>query len=95
MLFRQPSNIASLPEPEGADHSLQLQKWADKAGCDLLIIYHSDCFQVEASLLFDRMDGHILIQVPMTPKDSLLWLFRLHPFPLPLFETHHLMPDVK
>jgi hypothetical protein len=31
----------------------------------------------------------------MTPRNSLLRLFRLHPFPLPLFETHHLVPDVK
>ena len=73
----------------------KLQKRADEAGCELLINYHSDLFQVEASLLFDGLDGHILIHVPMTPKDSLLRLFRLHPFPLPLFDTHHLMPDVK
>jgi len=73
----------------------KLQKRAYKAGCELLINYHSDLFQVEASLLFDGLDGHILIHVPMTPKDSLLRLFRLHPFPLPLFDTHHLMPDLK
>ena len=73
----------------------KLQRRADEAGCELLINYHSDLFQVEASLLFDGLDGHILIHVPMAPKDSLLRLFRLHPFPLPLFDTHHLMPDVK
>ncbi len=37
----------------------------------------------------------MLIYVPMTPKNSLLRLFRLYPFPLPLFETHHLLPDVR
>jgi hypothetical protein len=31
----------------------------------------------------------------MTPKVSLLRLFWLHPFPLPMFETHHLLPNVK
>jgi hypothetical protein len=57
--------------------------------------YHSDLFQIETSLLYDGKDGHVLIHVPMTPKNSLLRLFRLHPFPLPLFDTHHLLPDVK
>jgi len=50
----------------------KLQKRADEARCELLINYHSDLFQVEASLLFDGLDRHILIHVPMTPKDSLL-----------------------
>ncbi len=50
----------------------KLQRRADKAGCELLINYHSDLFQVEASLLFGGLDGHILIHVPMAPKDSLL-----------------------
>jgi hypothetical protein len=31
----------------------------------------------------------------MTPKNLLLRLFHLHLFPLPLFKTHHLLPDVK
>ena len=73
----------------------KLEKKASESGCDLLIKYHSDLFQVEASLLFDGRDGHVLIHVPMTPRNSLLRLFWLHPFPLPLFETHHLVLDVK
>jgi hypothetical protein len=50
----------------------QLAGRADKAGCELLIQYHSDLFQVETSLLFDGQDGHILIHVPMAPKGTLL-----------------------
>jgi hypothetical protein len=73
----------------------QLAARADEAGCELLIQYHSDLFQVETSLLFDGQDGHILIHVPMAPKGTLLRLFRLHPFPLPMFETHHLMIDAE
>ena len=61
----------------------------------MLIQYHSDLFQIETSLLYDGQDAHLLLHVPMTPKNSLLRLFRLHPFPLPMFETHHLLPDVK
>jgi hypothetical protein len=68
-----------------------LEKKAEEAGCDLLIKYHSDLFQVESSLLYDGQDGHILIHVPMAPRNTLLRLLRLHPFPLPMFDTHHLM----
>jgi hypothetical protein len=73
----------------------QLARRADEAGCELLIQYHSDLFQVETSLLFDGQDGHLLIHVPMVTKGTLLRLFRLHPFPLPMFETHHLMIDAE
>ncbi len=73
----------------------KLEKKASNSGYDLLIKYHSDLFQVETSLLFDGRDRHVLIHVPMTPCNSLLRLFRLHPFLLPLFESHHLVPDVK
>jgi hypothetical protein len=31
----------------------------------------------------------------MVTKGTLLRLFRLHPFPLPMFETHHLMIDAE
>jgi hypothetical protein len=85
--YLNPAELALLYE--------KLEKKASESGCDLLIKYHSDLFQVEASLLFDGRDGHVLIHVPMTPRNSLLRLFRLHPFPLPLFESHHLIPDVK
>ncbi len=73
----------------------KLEKKASNSGCDLLIKYHTDLFQMETSLLFDGRDGHVLIHVPMMPRNSLLLMFRLHPFPLPLFELHHLVPDVK
>jgi len=73
----------------------KLKEQAREAGCKLLVQYHSDLFQIETSLLYNNQDGHLLIHVPMTPMDSLLRLFRLHPFPLPIFETHHLLPEVK
>ncbi len=73
----------------------QLAGRAEEAGCELLIQYHSDLFQVKTSLLFDGQDGHILIHVPMAPKGTLLRLFRLHPFPLPMFDTHHIEIDAE
>jgi len=73
----------------------QLSKRADEARCELLVQYHSDLFQVETSLLFDGQDGHLLIHMPMVTKGTLLRLFRLHPFPLPMFDTHHLKIDAE
>ncbi len=73
----------------------KVEKKASNSGCDLLIKNHSDLFQVETSLLFDGQDGHMLIHVPMTPRNLLFWLFRLHPFSLLLFKLHHLVQDVK
>jgi hypothetical protein len=80
---------------EMAELFRKLEERAAEAGCELLIQYHSDLFQIETSLLYDGQDAHLLLHVPMTPKNSLLQLFRLYPFPLPMFETHHLLPDVK
>ncbi len=80
---------------EMAELFQKLEDQANEAGCELLIQYHSDLFQIETSLLYDGQDGHLLLHVPMTPRNSLLRLFRLHPFPLPLFEMHHLLPDIK
>ena len=68
---------------------------AQELGCDLLIQFHTDLFQVEASLLFDGKDAHILVHVPMAPQDGQMRLFRLHPFPLPLLEDKYLIPEVK
>lgn len=72
-----------------------IQVRAGELGCDLLIEYHTDIFQVESSLLFDGKNAHILVHVPMAPKEGQLRLFRLHPFPLPLTEDRFLIPDVK
>ena len=71
----------------------RLQLQAEENGCLLLTRQHSDLFQLEASYFFDGKDVHILLHVPMVPKESLLRLFRLHPFPLPLTKDHALIPS--
>ncbi len=63
--------------------------------CELLVKFPSDLLQLEVSTLFDGEDAHLLLHVPMMPKESVLRLFRLHPFPLLLYEGHFLIPDVK
>ncbi len=70
----------------------RLQMQAEENECTLLTQQHSDLFQLEASYFFDGNDVHILLHVPMVPKESLLRLFRLHPFPLPLTKDHSLIP---
>jgi hypothetical protein len=80
---------------EMAELFKKLEERALEARCELLVQYHSDLFQIETSLLYNGRDGHLLLHVPMTPKNSLLRLYQLHPFPLPMFETHHLLPDIK
>jgi hypothetical protein len=67
---------------------------ADRAGYYPLIGHHSDLFQIESSYFHDGRDVHLLLHVPMVPDGSLLRLFRLHPFPLPLSKEHMLVPDV-
>jgi len=73
----------------------QVKERANQLGCDLLMEYHTDLFSIETSLLFDGNDGHLILHLPMAPKEGQLRLFRLHPFPLPFFEDKYLIPDVK
>ena len=70
----------------------KLQLQAKENGCTLLTSQPSDLFQIEMSYFYDGQDVHLLLHVPMVPEDSLLRLFRLHPFPLPLSKTHSLFP---
>jgi len=52
----------------------------------------SDLLQIETSYTFDGNDVLLLLHVPMTPKDSLLRLFRLRPFPIPISDTLSILP---
>jgi hypothetical protein len=71
-----------------------LVKRADSVGCTLAIDKHSDLYQLETSYLYNGEVISLIIHVPMYPPDSLLRLYKLHPFPLPFFEERFLIPDV-
>jgi len=88
-------SVDYLNPAEMAELFRKLEIRTAEAGLELLVQYHSDLFQIETSLLYNSQYGHLLIHMKMTLKNSLLRLFCLHPFPLPMFETHHLLPDVK
>jgi hypothetical protein len=40
--------------------------------CELLVKFPSDLLQLEVSTLFDGEDAHLLLHVPMMPKESVL-----------------------
>ncbi len=67
----------------------------DKAHQHQLLIHHpSDLLQIVTSYLHDGQDVQLILQIPMAPIDSVLWLFQLHPFLLAFTDTHFLMPDL-
>jgi hypothetical protein len=68
---------------------------SEQNGYQLLTNHPSDLFQVEVSYFYDGYDLHLLLHVPMVPKDSLLRLFRFHPFPIELSPNHTLVPDLE
>ena len=71
-----------------------LVKRSDALGCSLAIDKHSDLYQLETSYLYNGEIISLILHVPMYPKDSLLRLYKLHPFPLPFVEDRFLIPDV-
>ena len=70
----------------------RLHQTAAKHGCELLVHHQSDLFQLETSYFFDGKNVNILLHVPMVTPDSILRLFKLHPFPIPLGNGHFIMP---
>jgi hypothetical protein len=73
----------------------QLVQQAEQNGCQLVVCHRSDLFQLKTSYFFNGADVHLLLHVPMVPKDSLLRLLKLHPFPLPLSGSYVLVPAVR
>lgn len=59
----------------------------------LLTSCPSDLFQVETSYVSDNENIVLILHVPMVPKNSLLRLFRLRPFPVPFSKTMALLPE--
>jgi hypothetical protein len=58
-----------------------------------MLCHRSDLFKIETSYLHDGQDVQLILHVPMTPSNSILRLFQLHPFLLPFTNTHFLMLD--
>ena len=50
----------------------RLEVTAQDLGCRLLTQFSSDLYQLDTSLLYDGMNAHLLLHVPMVPTQSLL-----------------------
>jgi hypothetical protein len=61
----------------------------------LIITQPSDLFQLELSYFYDGERLQMLLHVPTVPKDSILRLLKLHPFPLPLNKNYSIIPMVQ
>ena len=72
-----------------------LREKAAAQQADLLITRPSDLYQIEMSYFFDGHSINLLLHVPIVPKDSLLTLVKLHPFPLPVTEEYSLLPAIE
>ena len=73
---------------------LKLRKQCESAGQVLLVTQPSHLYQLETSYFYDGKTVHLLVHVPMVPKDSRLRLLKFHPFPIPLAENFTMIPDI-
>ena len=82
------------------ERSLQLlfngaKRRAQAIGFHLLLERPSELFQLEASHFFNGDVLSVVLHIPIAPEDSLMRLFRLHPFPLPFANNTFLIPNVR
>ena len=73
----------------------KIQGQANNLNHKLLTTQPSDLFQLELSYFYDGQNMQMLLHVPAIPKDSLLRLFKLHPFPLPIDKNYSVIPMVQ
>jgi len=67
---------------------------ARQVNCVLLIRQPSDLFQLELSYSYTGRKVHLMLHIPISPAESTMRLYRLHPFPLPISNDTFLIPDV-
>jgi hypothetical protein len=65
-----------------------------RAETELLVSQPSDLLQVELSYFYNGEMVTLLLHVPTVPIGSLLRLFKLHPFPLPIYGNYSIVPNV-
>jgi hypothetical protein len=73
---------------------LKVQRIASSVDCRLIPEHPSDLLQLETSYSSSGSTISIILHVPISPKDSVLRLFRFKPFPLPLSSRLTLTPKV-
>jgi hypothetical protein len=84
-----------LPADQLPELFKKLEKQAHEIDHKLIITQPSDLFQLELSYFYDGVRLQMLLHVPTVPKDSILRLLKLHPFPLPLNKNYSIIPMVQ
>ena len=84
--------IDLLSPPQLASLFDALSHRAAELGSELLLERPSDLFQIEASYTVDGDDFTLVVHVPIAARNTLLRLYRFHPFPLSFSKTHFLVP---
>jgi len=87
--------IDFLPAAQLPNLFKKLSKQAKAMDHQLVIKRPSDLFQLELSYFYDGENMQMLLHVPSVPKDSILRLLKLHPFPLPLNKNYSVVPNVQ
>jgi hypothetical protein len=72
----------------------KVQRISSAAGCRLVPEHPSDLLQLETSYFSSGSTISIVLHVPISPRESVLRLFRFKPFPLPLSDHLTLTPKV-
>jgi hypothetical protein len=84
-----------LPADQLPELFKKLETQAQAIDHKLIITQPSDLFQLELSYFYDGVRLQMLLHVPTVPKDSILRLLKLHPFPLPLNKNYSIIPMVQ
>jgi len=74
---------------------LQAQRRAKSLGCQLLLSNPSHLTQLEVSHFYNGTYLNLILHIPIAPANSIMRLFKLHPFPLPFANDTFLIPDVR
>jgi len=73
----------------------KIEQQAKQMDHKLIISKPSDLFQLELTYFYNGKSMQMLLHVPAVPKDSILRLLKLHPFPLPLNKNYSVIPMVQ
>jgi hypothetical protein len=84
-----------LPADQLPELFQRLEGQAQAIDHKLIIKQPSDLFQLELSYFYDGTRLQMLLHVPTVPKDSILRLLKLHPFPLPINRNYSIIPMVQ
>jgi len=88
-------SITFLPKDQIDALFIQAQRRAKTMGCSLLLTSPSHITQIKVSHFFNGTHLNLILHLPIAPHNSIMRLYKLHPFPLPFANDTFLIPDVR